>query len=194
MCSSDLFLSRNPGTDVRLVLSDQNVPLIEDGIDVALRIGDLPDSSLQVVKVGSVRRILCASPAYLEANGEPRSPEDLAAHAVVAFAGPALTSWTFRGKGGRREQTVSVRPRLSVNTAEAALDAAIAGVGITRVLSYQAADAVARGKLKIMLSSFEPPASPVNLVHPAQSQLPRRTRAFLDLATGLLRKRLALIA
>lgn len=184
------FLSRNPGIDVRLSLSDRNVSLIEDGIDVALRIGELPDSSLHAVKVGSVRRIVCGSPAYLSAHGTPKTPDELDQHAIVAFAGPAVSSWTFRGRNSRREQSVPIRPRLSVDTAEAALDAAIAGVGLTRVLSYQAADAVARGKLQIVLSSFEPPAVPVSLVHPAQAQLPRKTRAFLDHAVEALRRRM----
>jgi DNA-binding transcriptional LysR family regulator len=106
------------------------------------------------------------------------------------FGVPGLSNWHFAGKGSRREQSVAVHPRLTVNTAEAAIDAAIAGVGLTRVLSYQAADAVARGKLQIVLSSFEPPAVPVSLVHPAQTQLPRKTRAFLDHAVEALRRRM----
>jgi DNA-binding transcriptional LysR family regulator len=184
------FLAQHPQIDVRLSLSDSNAQLIEGNIDVALRIGALPDSSLQTIKVGTVRRVVCASPAYLAAHGVPKGPADLGAHAIVAFAAPAVFRWTFRGNGTRREQSVAVHPRLTVNTAEAALDAAIASVGLTRVLSYQAADAVARGKLKIVLQSFEPPPVPVSLVHPAQSQLPRKTRVFLDFAAEALRKRL----
>jgi DNA-binding transcriptional LysR family regulator len=188
------FLAKHPQIDVRLSLSDRNADLIDDNIDVALRIGALPDSSLQVIKVGTVRRVVCGSPAYFSGHGSPMVPDDLSTHAVVAFGVPGLSNWSFSGKGARREHSVIVHPRLTVNTAEAAVDAAIAGVGLTRVLSYQAADAVVRGKLKIVLQSFEPAPVPVSLVHPAQAQLPRKTRAFLDHAGDALRKRLGQIS
>lgn len=184
------FLEKHPQIDVRLSLSDRNAELIDDNIDVALRIGALPDSSLQAMKVGTVRRVVCGSPAYLAAHGVPETPDDLRSHAFVVFGVPGLSNWSFARKGSRREQSVMVHPRLTVNTAESALDAAMAGVGLTRVLSYQAADAVARGKLKLVLQSFEPAAVPVSLVHPAQAQLPRKTRAFLDFAADAFRKRL----
>jgi len=183
------FLAQHPQIDVRLSLSDRNVPLVEDDIDVALRIGLLPDSSLQAIRVGTVRRVVCGSPAYLSAHGVPKTPDDLASHAMVAFAGPGVSNWIFRGKSGRNEQVVAIHPRLTVNTAEAALDAAIAGVGLTRVLSYQSAHAVARGKLRVVLQAHEPAPVPVSLVHPAQAQLPRKTRAFLDFVADGLRKR-----
>jgi len=185
------FLAKHPQIDVRLSLSDRNAELIDDNIDVALRIGALPDSSLQAIKVGTVRRVVCGSPAYLSANGVPKTPDELSSHSFVVFGVPGLSNWSFSGKGARREHSVIVHPRLTVNTAEAALDAAIAGVGLTRVLSYQAAEAVARGQLKIVLQSFEPAAVPVSLVHPAQAQLPRKTRAFLDFAAHALRQRLS---
>ena len=183
------FLAQHLQIDVRLSLSDRNVPLVEDDIDVALRIGVLPDSSLQAIRVGTVRRVVCGSPAYLSAHGVPKTPDDLASHAMVAFAGPGVSNWSFRGKSGRNEQVVAIHPRLTVNTAEAALDAAIAGVGLTRVLSYQSAHAVARGKLRVVLQAYEPAPVPVSLVHPAQAQLPRKTRAFLDFVADGLRKR-----
>ncbi len=183
------FLAQHPQIDVRLSLSDRNVPLVEDDIDVALRIGLLPDSSLQAIRVGTVRRVICGSPAYLSAHGVPKTPDDLASHAMVAFAGPGVSNWSFRGKGGRTEQVVAIHPRLTVNTAEAALDAAIAGVGLTRVLSYQSAHAIARGKLRIVLQAHEPASVPVSLVYPAQAQLPRKVRAFLDFVAEGLRKR-----
>lgn len=184
------FLAQHPQIDVRLSLSDRNAELIEDNIDVALRIGALPDSSLQAIKVGTVRRVVCGSPAYFSAHGVPKAPEDITTHDVVSFGVPGLSGWIFGGTGRRQDQSIAVHPRLTVNTAEAALDAAIAGVGLTRVLSYQAADAVARGKLRVVLPSFEPPPVPVSLVHPAQAQLPRKTRVFLDFAAEVLRKRL----
>lgn len=183
------FLAQHPQIDVRLSLSDRNVPLVEDDIDVALRIGVLPDSSLQAIRVGTVRRVVCGSSAYFSAHGVPKTPEDLAAHAIVAFAAPGVSNWSFRGKGGRNDQIVAIHPRLTVNTAEAALDAAIAGVGLTRVLSYQSADAVARGKLRVVLQTYEPAPVPVSLVHPAQALLPRKTRAFLDFVAEGLRRR-----
>ncbi len=183
------FLAQHPQIDVRLSLSDRNVPLVEDDIDVALRIGVLPDSSLQAIRVGTVRRVVCGSPAYLSAHGVPKTPDDLAAHSIVAFAAPGVSNWSFRGKRGRNEQVVAIHPRLTVNTAEAALDAAIAGVGLTRVLSYQSAHAIARGKLRIVLQAHEPASVPVSLVYPAQAQLPRKVRAFLDFVAEGLRKR-----
>lgn len=183
------FLAQHPQIDVRLSLSDRNVSLVDDEIDVALRIGELPDSSLQAIRVGTVRRVVCGSSAYFSAHGSPKTPGDLAAHAIVAFSGPGVSSWSFGGKGGRREEAISIHPRLTVNTAEAALDAAIAGVGLTRVLSYQSANAVARGKLRVVLQTYEPAPVPVSLVYPAQAHLPRKTRAFLDFVAEGLRKR-----
>ncbi len=183
------FLGLYPEIDIRLVLSDRNISLIEDHIDLAVRIGGLSDSSLVAARVGEVRRVVCASPAFLDRHGIPAKPGDLAGLAAVIFEGPGATpAWQFgNGKGGR----VAVHPRLSVNTAEAALDAAIAGVGLTRVLSYQAEEPVRRGLLRLVLEAFEPAPQPVSIVHQGQGPVPARLRTFLDFAASRLRQRLA---
>jgi DNA-binding transcriptional LysR family regulator len=193
------FLAAYPEIDIRLRLADRVFDLVEEHVDLAVRIGELPDSSLLAAKVGEVRMVACASPAYLEARGTPRNPEQLKGHSCVTFGalGPAQV-WTFAREKGAREKggdgkgaiTVPVRPRLAVNTAEAAVDAAIASVGITRVLSYQAASALRSGALAAILKGFEPAAAPVSLVHAGQPLMPLKTRAFLDFAAPRLKKRL----
>jgi DNA-binding transcriptional LysR family regulator len=188
------FLERHPAVDVRLQLADRNADLIEEHVDVALRIGRLPDSALVATRVGEVTRVACASPAYLARFGTPRAPEDLAAHRCVSFVGlDAPDRWLFAAPDGER-RAVPVRTRLAVTTAEAAIDAALAGVGIARVLSYQVAPALADGRLVRVLAGDEPPPVPASLVHPGQGRLPMRTRAFVDFATRALRDRLAAAA
>lgn len=184
------LLRRHPGIDVRLELSDEVVPLVEAGIDVGIRIAPLPDSTLKAVRVGTVRRALYASPAYLAAHGEPRTPADLARHAIVAFTGAAqpATRWTL-GRG-RARRTVAIAPRLVVNLAEPAIDAAVSGLGITRVLSYMVDHLVRAGTLRPVLEAYEPPAVPVHVVYPAGPHLPLRTRVFVDLAVATLRRQL----
>lgn len=183
------FLETYPDIGVRLVLSDRNAQLLDDHIDLAVRIGALRDSSMIATQVGAVRWVVCGSPKYFAAHGVPKKPTDLAALSCVTFdmiGRPA--SWSFgRGKGGK---TIAVRSRFSVNTAEAALDAAIAGAGITRVLSYQAAKAINEGVLQVVLEAFEPEPLPVSILHPAQSLMPRKLRSFIDFAVPLLRKSL----
>ncbi|MCG7504470.1 LysR family transcriptional regulator [Mesorhizobium retamae] len=184
------FLAAYPEVDVRLTQSDTLRRLVEEHIDVALRIGKLPDSSMVATRVGSIRRVACASPTYLETHGTPKVPQDLTAHQCVTFERLALpAAWTFTE--GQAEIAVPVRSRLSINTAEAAIDAAISGVGIVRVLSYQAADAVRSGALKLVLEEFEPEPWPVSLVHAGRGLLPLKLRAFLDFAAPRLRARLA---
>jgi DNA-binding transcriptional LysR family regulator len=186
------FLKAYPEIDVRLVLSDRNVHLIDDNIDLAVRIGALADSSMVATRIGAVRRVVCASPGYLASVGTPKVPEDLSALACVTFDVLASSSaWTFSAKDQRAERTVPIRTRLSVNTAEAAVDAAIANLGVTRVLSYQAANAVAEGKLKIVLAAYEPEPLPINVVYAGQSLLPRKMRAFLDFVAPRIRERAA---
>jgi len=184
------FLARFSDIDVRLTLSDRNVDLIDDRIDVAVRIGALADSAMTALKVGTVRRVVCGSPDFLAAHGTPVKPPDLAAMPCVTFASTAGgASWRFAGGRGAA-RPVQVRERLSVNTAEAALDAAIRGVGLTRVLSYQAARAVRDGKLRIVLQKFEPAPLPVSLLHAGGDPLPLKLRSFLDFAAPRLRKSL----
>ena len=186
------FLAAFPDIDIRMVQADRVVNLLEDRIDLAVRIGALPDSSLLATRVGSLRRVICASPAYLAGRGRPKRPDDLGAHACITFEGmTAPDAWTF--KAGKTEQSVAIHSRLIVNTAEAAIDAAIAGAGFTRVLSYQAADAVRAGRLHIVLAQFEPPPWDVSLVHAGGRLLPLKVRAFLDFAAPRLKDRLSQI-
>jgi DNA-binding transcriptional LysR family regulator len=183
------FLGRYPDIDVRLILVDRMTSLREERIDVALRIGDLPDSSLVASRVGTIRLSACASPAYLRQRGTPRRPQDLSKHACVSFEGVSSPrAWPFRV--GKRDLAVRVRSRLVVNTAEAAVDAAVAGLGITRVLSYQLALAGDQA-LRRVLQAFEPPPIPVQLVYAGNTLLPVKLRAFLDFAIPRLRDRLS---
>jgi len=186
------FLAAYPEINVRLVLSDRNVHLIDDHIDLAVRIGALPDSSMVATQVGFVRYVACASHAYLDAHGTPNVPEDLAALACVTF--DVLTPsnvWNFSPANSHAARTVPIYSRLSVNTAEAAIDAAIAGVGVTRVLSYQAARAVEAGELRIVLADYEAEPLPINLVHVGQGPLPLKMRTFLDFVAPRIREHVA---
>ncbi len=180
------FIKAYPEIDVRLTLADRVFNLIEEHVDVALRIGDLPESSLVATRLGSIRLITCASAEYFAARGLPESPEQLAAHDCITFEGATLSkTWTFQS--GKRELAVPIRSRLVVNTAEAAVDAAIASIGVTRVLSYQAAAAIGAGTLVVALHKFEPPSIPVSLVQTGRSLLPVKVRAFLDFAAPRLK-------
>lgn len=184
------FLGAFPEINVRLILSDRNIQLLDEHVDIALRIGVLPDSSMKAIRVGSVRRIVCGSPAYFARHGVPGSPRELSGHACISFdmLGPPHL-WSFGTRPGRA-RTVPVRARLSVNTAEAALDAAIAGLGITQLVSYQADNALRAGELVRVLEPFEPTPVPVNLLYLAQGTLPLKLRSFLDFVTPRLRDRL----
>jgi DNA-binding transcriptional LysR family regulator len=185
------FLRAYPDIDIRMGLADRIVNILEEPVDLALRIGHLPDSSLVARRVGAIRRVICASPSYLAERGTPKQPADLAAHDCITFEGmTAPEAWTF--PAGTSEETVAIRSRLVVNTAEAAVDAAKAGVGITRVLSYQAASALRDGALVLALEAFEPASLPVNLLHVGQRLLPLKLRAFLDFATPRLQAMRAL--
>ena len=185
------FLEQCPEVDIRLRLADRNVELIEEHVDLALRIGVLPDSGLVVTQLGSVRRVVCASRAYLDRFGEPGASDDLAAHRCISFDSlDTGTSWIFTGHDGERRQ-VAVRSRLTVSTADAAIEAAMHGLGLTRVLSYQVADALRDGRLVRVLADDEPPAVPVNLIYPGQGRLPMKTRAFIDFSVKRIRERLA---
>jgi DNA-binding transcriptional LysR family regulator len=187
------FLKAFPDVDVRMMLVDRVVDMLDEHIDLALRIGELPDSSLIAVRIGQVGRVVCASPAYLAAHDTPNHPRELAEHDAVTFAGLSLANeWLF-AVGGATER-FPVRSRLSVTTAEAALDAAIAGTGLTRVLSYQAAAAVRDGRLVVVLRDYEPEPNPISLVYPSGRLVPLKLRAFLDFAVPRLKARLQEIA
>jgi DNA-binding transcriptional LysR family regulator len=183
------FLGRFPAVDVRLSLLDRVVALAEEAVDLGVRIGGLPDSSLRSRLVGHVRWVVCASPAYLQRRGTPRDPRALARHACIAFTGttPVPERWSFARRGGR-ERSVLVRSRLVVNTGQAAVDAALAGLGLARVLSYQVEDLVARQRLRIVLADHEPPPAPIHIVQLPGAQV-RAASAFADLAVERLRAR-----
>jgi DNA-binding transcriptional LysR family regulator len=184
------FLDRYPRVEGRLVLLDRVTDLIEEGLDVAVRIAALPDSSLSAARVGEVRRVVCASPAYLKARGTPRRPQDLSGHDGIAFAPVSVGDpWGFK-VGGRRI-AAAPRTRLVVNDTEVAIAGALAGRGLTRVLSYQVAREIKSGRLKIVMEGYEPPPIPINLVHLEGRQANARVRAFVDFAAPRLRAALA---
>jgi DNA-binding transcriptional LysR family regulator len=183
------FLKAYPDIDIRIVLADRVVNLLEDHVDLAVRIGELPDSSLVATRIGAIRRVVCGSPAYFAERGTPQSPGELGVHDCITFEGLSSPhAWGFTT--GKSDASVPIRSRLVVNTAEAAIDAAIAGVGITRVLSYQIANAMQAGALAVVLEEFEPVPAPVSLVYAGQRRLPLKLRAFLDFAAPRLKARL----
>ncbi len=184
------FLEAYPRIDLRVHLSERTISLTEDQVDVALRIGPLPDSQLVARAVGETRRIVCASPDYLARRGTPLALEDLAAHDGITLESlAAVRGWTFTHD--RRDLSVPIHPRLIVNTTRAAIDAAVAGAGLVRLLAYQAADEIAAGRLVAVLDAYAPEAWPIHLVHVAQGPVPLKVRAFLDWAAPRLRARLA---
>ncbi len=182
----DEFLHDYPDVDVRLVLGDRISRLIDEHVDLAVRIGPLPDSRLVAVGIGALRRVVCASPTYLAAHGSPRKPADLTTHRCITFdALASADEWSFTT--GSTQTRVTVHSRLVVNTAEAAVDAAVAGLGLTRVLSYQAEPARRAQQLAVVLEKFEPGPTPVNLVFDGQQRIALKLRAFLDFAAPRLR-------
>ena len=174
------YLKRHVEVTGELRLEDRMINLVEDGVDLAVRIGELSDSTLVARQVGTMRRIVVASPAYLKARGEPKRPQDIASHSTIQFGATAGHSdWRFAEDG--REVRVNIAPRLLTNSADAAIQYAVAGGGLTRVLAYQAADALTRGRLKIVLQKFELPAFPVSIVYPTSRLLSAKVRTFIDL-------------
>lgn len=183
------FLKVYPEVNVRLALGDRIVNLLEDHVDLALRIGTLLDSGLATTSLGTVRRVVCASPGYLAERGTPGDLRDLSAHQCVSFdLFAAANEWRFQMDGN--DTIVPIHPRLIVSTAEAAIDAAIAGVGITCVLSYQVESALLAGQLTLLLRRFEPPPIPVSFLYAGQGRLPLKLRALLDFAAPRLRAQL----
>jgi DNA-binding transcriptional LysR family regulator len=174
------LLRDHRGLTVRLMLADRVVHLVEEGMDAAVRIGALADSALIAVKVGEVRRVLVASPEYLRTHGEPAAPAALAGHDLIEFEGIGGTSeWHFGGPG---RSSIRVEPRLAVNSADAAIAASEAGLGITRTLSYQVKDAVLAGRLSLVLEDFAPPAINVSVVHPRRRLGSANVAAFVAAA------------
>ncbi len=176
------YLERYPGTEVSAVFLDRVVNLLEEGLDVGVRIAELPDSSMRARLVGSVRVILCASREYLRRHGVPKVPQDLLKHSIiVSIAGSNAVDWRF---GSR---TLRIQPRLTVTTNDAAIEAALRGFGITRLLSYQVAPQLAAGELKIVLEEHEPEPRPIHIVHREGRYASAKVRAFVDLMTQRLR-------
>jgi DNA-binding transcriptional LysR family regulator len=173
------FLAAYPEVTVRLVLSDQVIDLVEAHVDVAVRIGLLSDSDLIARQVGHVSWVICASPDYLAQRGEPAMPAALIGHDCIAFEGQqTYRSWTFGRAASMR--SIAINPRFSVNTADAVVEAAAAGLGIARVMSYQAATAISQKRVTTILRGFATDPIPVNLIHQPQRVQPLKRRAFLD--------------
>lgn len=177
------YLSTYPTVTGRTFFVDRPVNIIEEGIDVAIRIGHLPDSGFSAIKVGSVRRVICAAPRYFEEHGVPATPSDLRDHRIVASTSAwASPEWRFAG-----DCRITVSAALSCNTNEAAIAAAKSGWGLTRVLAYQIGPALVDGLLQIALTEFEEPPLPIHVIHPEGRHAPAKVRAFLDLAVDRLR-------
>ena len=180
------YLRRYPETEVECRFVDRVVNMMDEGVDVAIRIGQLPDSSYQAVRVGQVRQVVCASPAYLEARGLPLTPEDLGGHDIVlASALTASPDWRFECE--RQPLVVRVKPRLISTSNDAAISAVVRGFGLTRVISYMAAPHLAAGRLKTVLTQYESAPVPVSVVHHEGRRSTSKVRAFIDLAVSLLR-------
>jgi DNA-binding transcriptional LysR family regulator len=181
------FLAQYPQVDVRMLLLDRVVSLVDEGLDLGIRIGQLPDSSLRAVRVGQVRRVVCATPQYIARHGIPEAPRDLVSHSVVACTAvtPVPDRWSFYGPNG--VASVVVAPRLVVNTTDAAVDAALNGLGLTCIRSYQADPHAAAGLLQTVLVEYEPPPAPIHIVHPEGRYLSAKVRLFLDHAAEGLR-------
>src|SRR6187402_1475986 len=180
------FLDQHPKVQARALFADRVVDLIEERIDVAVRIARLPDSSFTALRVGTVREVVVASPAYVKQHGAPKSPRELSDLTVISFAtNLSAPAWSF-GKGKR---AITIRPssRLIVNSSEVALQAVLAGAGITRMISYMAAADIKAGRLKVLLSEFEPEPLPIHVIHREGKNAAARVRAFVDFAVDQLR-------
>jgi DNA-binding transcriptional LysR family regulator len=183
------FLQAYPKIRARIQLSDRVSNMLEEHVDVAVRLGELPDSDIIATRIALLSRVICASPAYLASHGAPKEPSDLASHECITYEGySAADKWEFRFE--QRSQMVQVASRLTVNSPEAAVIAAIADAGIARVLSDQVAEPLKSGTLVRLLEAFEPMPMPASLVYPRQRHAPLKLRAFLDFATPRLRQRL----
>lgn len=184
------FLNVYPDVDVQLELRDSSLDLLDEHIDLALRIGELPDSRMIATRIGEIRQVVCASPAYLAKHGAPKTPHEIASHECITISSLMFPStWIF--KTGRVKKSITIHSRLIVNTAEAAIDAAVAGIGLVNALSYQVEAAIRCGALCIVLEKFESDPMPVSLIFAGQRLVPLKLRAFLDFATPRLRARLA---
>jgi DNA-binding transcriptional LysR family regulator len=179
------YLAEYPQVSVRTLFVDRVVNIVDEGVDVAVRIGHLPNSGFSALKVGSVRRVVCGAPSYFAKHGAPATPADLANHAIIsATSAWASTEWRF---GQDDKSIVHVHPRLYCNTNDAALQAAIGGFGLTRLLSYQVAPSLLSGELQTVLSAYEEHPLPIHIVHPEGRHAPAKVRTFIDFAASRLR-------
>ncbi|MBK4721584.1 LysR family transcriptional regulator [Azospirillum sp. YIM DDC1] len=178
------YLDRYPGMRAQTFFVDRPVNIVEEGIDVAVRIGHLPDSGFTAIRVGMVRRVVCGAPAYFERHGVPATPADLKHHRIAVSTGAwASPEWRFA-----RDQRVTIDPVLQCNTNEAVIATAKAGWGLTRVLHYQIGPALLAGELRIVLADHEDPPLPIHVLHPEGRHAPAKVRAFVDLAVARLRE------
>ena len=187
------YLQAFPEVSISAIFLDRVVNLLEEGIDVGVRIGDLPDSTMRAIKVGYVRRILCASPTYLEQNGIPQGPEDLNQHTIISASSVSpQVEWQFEQQGQKIQ--IKIKPRLTMTNNDAAIEAAVQGFGITRLLSYQAAPYLASGQLKIILSDYECARTPIHIIHRENRLASAKVRSFIDMLSAYLRDHQALYA
>ena len=185
------YLRRYPDMSISALFLDRVVNLLEEGMDVGVRIGELPDSTMRAIGVGHVRRVVCVSPEYLKQHGVPKSPADLAGHTMISSSAvtPAI-EWQF--VNGNKKINVKVTPRLTVTNNDAAIQAALQGFGLTRLLSYQIASHLASGQLQTVLSEYEPPKLPIHVLHREGRQASAKVRTFVDLLVERLRNDKAL--
>lgn len=188
------FLARYPQIRVRLLLSDRNADLVGDHIDLAVRIGTLPDSGMVATRLGEMRIVTCAHPALLEKHGIPERPRELAALPIIRIESPMpYRGWRFNAEEAE-DRLVALQPVLSLTTPESAADAARLGAGVARLLHYQAIDGLARGELKLLLQAMEPEPAPVHLMYTSRDLAPLKLRKFIDFAAPALRRALLRIA
>lgn len=180
------YLQRYPEVDVNCLFLDRNVNIVDEGVDVGIRIGELPSSSLQAITVGRVRRVVCASPAYLDRHGAPKTPQDLDRHTLIhPTSVSTLPEWRFVQDG--EPLAVRIAPRMATSTNDSAVAAAVAGLGLVRVLSYQVASELWDGRLRLVLTDHEPPPSPIQVIHREGRHAMQKVRSFLDFAIERLR-------
>jgi DNA-binding transcriptional LysR family regulator len=185
------FLTQFPDVTINALLVDRVVSIVEEGVDVAIRIGELPDSNQHAIRVGEVRRVICASPQFLDIHGRPKHPQELAQAPIIATSAIGqLKHWPFLERG--EPLSVRVEPRLTVTANQAAITAAGLGLGFTRVLSYQSASKVAAGELEIVLADFEMPPLPIHVLYQGGHKAATRVRSFVDFTVKALREHPAL--
>lgn len=179
------YLDQNPEVAIRALFVDRITNLVDEGVDVGIRIGDLPDSSFSAIRVGAVRRVVCGAPAYFEKHGVPQHPSELSNHQIIASSSSwSSLDWRF---GGERKLAVRISPRLSFSTYGAIIRATMQGWGLSRPLSYQIGQPLIDGQLQTILSEFEEDPLPVHVVHPEGRRASAKVRAFVDLAVDRLR-------